>query len=109
MHYDVKVSGARIRTHDLWIRKRVCYALHHSASPHIVGSGKRLGLPDPEKVKAVMDLKVSETKKQVRQIMGLFSHFRDYIPSFSEVAKPITDLTLKRVPSNEYRLEYYGV
>jgi len=24
MHYDVKISGARIRTHDLWIRKRVC-------------------------------------------------------------------------------------
>jgi len=32
MHYDVKISGARIPTHDLWIRKRVCYPLHHSAS-----------------------------------------------------------------------------
>jgi len=32
MHYDEKISGARIRTHDLWIRKRVCYPLHHSAS-----------------------------------------------------------------------------
>jgi len=31
MHHDVKISGARIRTHDLWIRKRVCYALHHGA------------------------------------------------------------------------------
>jgi len=30
MHYDVKLSGARIRTHDLWTRKRVCYPLHHS-------------------------------------------------------------------------------
>jgi len=25
IHYDVKISSARIRTHDLWIRKRVCY------------------------------------------------------------------------------------
>jgi len=32
MHHDVKISGARIRTHDTWIRKRVCYPLHHSAS-----------------------------------------------------------------------------
>jgi len=32
MHYDVKISGARIRIHDSWIRKRVCYPLHHSAS-----------------------------------------------------------------------------
>jgi len=31
MHHDVKISGSRIRTHDLWIRKRVCYPLHHSA------------------------------------------------------------------------------
>jgi len=32
MHYDEKINGTRIRTHDLWIRKRVCYPLHHSAS-----------------------------------------------------------------------------
>jgi len=32
MYYDVKISGARIRTHDLSIdRKQVCYPLHHSA------------------------------------------------------------------------------
>jgi len=32
--HDVKISGARIRTHDLWIRKRVCYQLHHSVPRH---------------------------------------------------------------------------
>jgi len=31
MHYDVKISGARKRTHDLWIRKWVYYSLLHSA------------------------------------------------------------------------------
>jgi len=31
IHYDVKISSARIRTHDLWMQKRVCYPLHHSA------------------------------------------------------------------------------
>jgi len=25
MLYDVKITGAWIRTHDLWIRKRECY------------------------------------------------------------------------------------
>jgi len=33
MHHDVKISGVRIQTYDLWIRKRVCHPLHHSA-PH---------------------------------------------------------------------------
>jgi len=32
MHYDVKISGAWIRTHDLWIQKRVCCPLHLRAS-----------------------------------------------------------------------------
>jgi len=35
--YDVKISGARIRTHDLWIRKRVCYLLHHSGDKPLIG------------------------------------------------------------------------
>ena len=30
-HYDAKNSGVRDRTHDLWIQKRACYPLHHSA------------------------------------------------------------------------------
>jgi len=30
LHHGVKISGARIRTHDLWIRKRVRFSLHHS-------------------------------------------------------------------------------
>ena len=42
---------------------------------------------------------IPETKKQVRQVMGLFSYFREYIPSFAEIAKPITDLTAKQVPT----------
>jgi len=44
-------------------------------------------------------MKIPETKKQVRQILGFFSYFRDYIPKFSELAKPLTDLTGKRIPS----------
>jgi len=31
--YDMKIGSARIRTHDLRIRKRVRYPLHHSPPP----------------------------------------------------------------------------
>ena len=29
--------------------------------------------------------------------MGLFSHFREYIPLFADLARPLTDLTSKRI------------
>jgi len=64
---------------------------------HLIGSGQRKANPD--KVKVVHEMKRPENKKQVRQVLGFFSYFRDYIPDFSAVAKPLTDLTRKRVPN----------
>lgn len=61
---------------------------------HIVGCGHRR--PNPEKIAAVQNLKEPETKKQVRQIVGLFSFFREYLPGFAGTIKPLTDLTSKR-------------
>ena len=63
----------------------------------IIGSGSKR--PDPEKVLAVQNLGPARTKTQVRQILGLFSFFRDHVPRFAELAKPLTDLTAKKVPN----------
>ena len=63
----------------------------------IVGSGHRR--IDPSKVKAIVELKRPETKSQVRQALGLFGWFRDYIPHYAENAIPLTNLTSKRVPN----------
>ena len=62
----------------------------------IIGSGRRYA--DPEKVKAVRDLKIPQTKTELRQILGFFSHFREHIKDFAATAKPLTDLTAKNVP-----------
>jgi len=64
---------------------------------HIIGSGIRK--PDEKKVATVKDIQIPETKKQVRRLIGFFSHFPDYIPNFAEIAQPLTDLTGKRVPN----------
>ena len=61
---------------------------------HLIGSGERR--VDPAKVETVRRLRVPETKKQVRQLLGFFSFFREYIPNFADYAKPLTDLTSKR-------------
>jgi len=62
----------------------------------VIRSGQRRA--DTDKVEAIRALRVPESKRQVRQVMGLFSHFREYINSFAEIiARPLTDLTSKRV------------
>jgi len=61
----------------------------------LIGSGQRC--VDPSRLKVVKNIKPPQTKKQVRQIIIFFSYFRDYIPNFSDLAKPLTDLTAKRV------------
>jgi hypothetical protein len=63
----------------------------------IVGSGKRR--IDPSKIQAIENLKRPETKAQVRQILGLFGWFRDYIPHYAEHAIPLSNLTSKRIPN----------
>jgi len=58
VHHDVKLSGARIQTHDLWIRKRVCYPLHHTVT---TAPTKECPLSRPRWLSANLDLNASRT------------------------------------------------
>lgn len=64
---------------------------------HVVGSG--IHSPDPERVEAILQLKAPVTKKDLRSALGLLNYYRDYIPSYSEMVLPLTDLTNRRVPN----------
>jgi hypothetical protein len=50
---------------------------------------------DPSKVRAVLDWKPSRTVHQVCSFLGLASYYRRFIPNFSKIAKPITNLLKK--------------
>jgi hypothetical protein len=66
---------------------------------HLIGSETRRA--DPDKVASIQYLKVTETKTQVRQILGFFSWFRHYIPNFASHAKPLTDLDCQADPEQD--------
>jgi len=36
------------------------------------------------------------TKKELRRLLGALGYYREYIPQFARLAKPLTDLTSKR-------------
>ena len=94
---DIRRFLQRIRDVNLTLKLRKCrFALPEvKFCGKIIGSGTKR--PDPDKVATVQALKPGKTKTEVRQLLGFFSYFRDHIPHFAEIAKPLTDLTTKRV------------
>ena len=66
---------------------------HTTYLGHQVGGG--LVKPEMTKVEAVREYPRPENKTQVRAFLGLTGYYRKFIPNFSEVAAPLTDLTRK--------------
>ncbi|GFS96437.1 hypothetical protein TNCV_17601 [Trichonephila clavipes] len=65
---------------------------------HIIGSGKHE--PDPEKTAVINNLPVPKTKKELRSVLGLCNYYREYIPKYSELVYPLTELTKNREPDS---------
>jgi hypothetical protein len=52
---------------------------------------------DPSKVQEVMDWKPPKSVHQIRSFLGLDGYYRRFIPNFSRIAKPMTELLKKGV------------
>jgi len=63
---------------------------------HIIGSQQHRA--DPDKISAMQNMAAPSNKKDVRQMIGFFSYFREYIPNFAHIAEPFSFLTRKEDP-----------
>ena len=84
----------RLREHGVKLKPRKCKLFQREVRflGRIVSEeGYRM---DPASVKAVTELKESRPKTvgEVRQITGILSYYRRYIPNFARIAKPMYDL-----------------
>ncbi|GFU79865.1 hypothetical protein TNCV_577451 [Trichonephila clavipes] len=82
----------RLRTANLHIKPSKCqfaqeYVKYHG---HLVGQGLRT--PGELKVQVIKDFPIPTNKTQVRAFLGLSGYYRRYIPEFSVIAAPLTDL-----------------
>src|SRR6267154_2616783 len=64
---------------------------------HVVGSGSRSSVQD--KVLAIKALPEPHNKKMLRSFLGAMNFYRSYIPQFSHLAFPLTELTKKSQPN----------
>lgn len=64
---------------------------------HTIGKG--MLTPQEEKIQKILDTPRPQTKKQVRSFLGLIGYYRSFIPNFSMIASPISDLTKKFLPT----------
>ena len=51
--------------------------------------------PDPRKMKSILEMKMPETLRSLRGLLGFVGFYRMLIPKFSQLVKPLTYLTTK--------------
>ena len=64
---------------------------------HVVGNGEVR--PEQRNIDAVTNFPRAATKKKVRSFLGLTGYYRKFIPNYSTIAVPLTDLTKNSAPS----------
>ena len=94
----------RLASANLSARPSKCYIAYSSLEVlgHIVGTD-RLS-PNPDKIEVIKNAHRPTTKKQVRSFIGMAEFYRKFVPNFSDIASPLTDLTKKGQP-NQVRWE----
>ncbi|GFX87939.1 transposon Tf2-9 polyprotein [Trichonephila clavipes] len=60
---------------------------------HIIENGRLF--PSPSKTEAVINYPDLKNTKDVRRFLGLTGYFRKFLPSYSTIAKPLSDLLRK--------------
>ena len=77
--------------------KKCCFGQDHTHYlGHVIGGGE----VRPDSVQAVRNYPEPRTKKDVRSFLGSAGYYQRFIPEFSTVATPLTQLTKKGRPDN---------
>ena len=86
-HLDLVFT--RLHDHNLKLKPSKCHLFRKEIDylGHVLSAD---GIAtNPEKIKAVVDWPMPRTVKQLRSFLGFASYYRQYIPDFSKIARPL--------------------
>jgi hypothetical protein len=90
-----------MRKYDMKLQPDKCEFLRKEVSNvgHIMGqTGIR---PDERRIEAVKEYLKPKTTRELKGFLGLAGYYRRFIPNFSKIAKPLTELLKKNVRNDE--------
>jgi hypothetical protein len=93
----LRIVLQHLRDHNLYAKFSKCEFWLHSVNflGHTISKD---GISvDPSKVQEVMDWKPPKSVHQICSFLGLAGYYRRFIPDFSRIAKPMTELLKKGV------------
>ena len=96
----MRIIFQRLKEANLKLKESKCSFLkaHIQYLGHII-SGEGIE-PVPEKLESLKKMPAPKTQKEVRQFLGLAGYYRKFVPKYSDIARPLTDLTKKDIKFN---------
>ena len=94
----VRILFERLHQADLKLTKRKCNFLkaHVQYLGHYI-SGQGLE-PIPEKLQSLQEMPPPTDLTETRKFLGFVGYYRKFIPKYSDIARPLTNLTRKDIP-----------
>ena len=94
---DLHIVLQRLREQQLYAKFSKCdFCLKEVPFLGHVISAEGISV-DPSKVQDVLDWEAPTSVPQIRSFLGLAGYYRRFIPEFSRIAKPMTELMKKGV------------
>ena len=84
----IKASGMKVSPKKCTYAKASIKYLGHVVSKEGISV-------DPDKVASIREMREPKTKRDVRSVIGMASYYRKFVPNFSKIAVPLTELTKK--------------
>ncbi|XP_042886053.1 uncharacterized protein LOC122262167 [Penaeus japonicus] len=97
---DLESLLKRLQEHGLTAGPNKCFVAYSNIKYLGFSLGNNCLTPLEDKVKAILEMPLPQTKKQLRSFIGTVSFYRKFIPNLADVLAPV-NILLKKYSSNK--------